>query len=106
MAVAHKPVIAEEPYRVPYDGVRGELVPGEVDEPAPAGYAQARNVSATLAWCVREQGLDIVAETGFENSDAPDAAFVRRESVEGAGEAEALAEKGTCSTRAGWCPAS
>ncbi len=99
MTVAHKPVTAEELLLIPDDGVRRELVLGEVREMAPAGYAHGRiamNVSTPLDRHVRERGLGIVlaAETGFKIASdpdtvrAPDVAFVRRERGEEVGEVE------------------
>lgn len=99
MAVTHKPVTAEELLEIPDDGLRRELIRGEVRTTAPAGNVHGRitmNVSTSLDQNVRANGLGVVfaAETGFKistNPDtvrAPDAAFVRRERVEAVGEAE------------------
>ena len=93
MAVTHKPVTAQELLAMPDDGLRRELVRGEVRKTAPAGFQHgsiAAEVAASLAWHVRSNGLGVVvaAETGFKiagNPDtvrAPDAAFVSRERVE------------------------
>ncbi len=99
MAVGHGPVTAEELLRTPDDGLRRELVRGEVRTMAPTGSAHGRiaiNVSTTLDRHVRSNGLGVVfaAETGFrisENPDsvrAPDTAFVRQERVETVGDTE------------------
>lgn len=99
MTVAHRPVTAEELLLMPDDGVRRELVSGEVREMAPAGNVHGRiilNITTPLDRHVRENGLGIMfaAETGFEIAidpdtvRAPDAAFVRRERVEEVGEVE------------------
>jgi Uma2 family endonuclease len=99
MAVGRRPVTAEELLRTPDDGLRRELVRGEVRTMAPAGSAHGRiamNTSTPLDRHVRSNGLGVVfaAETGFrisENPDsvrAPDTAFVRRERVETVGEME------------------
>ncbi len=99
MVVRRKPVTAEELLRTPDDGLRRELVRGEVRTMAPAGNVHGRiaiNVSTPLNQHVRAHDLGVVfaAETGFKiagNPDtvhAPDAAFVRREHVEAVGEVE------------------
>lgn len=99
MVVTHKPVTAEELLLMPDGDVRRELVMGELQEMAPAGYTHGRiamNVTAPLDRYVREHALGIVlaAETGFKISNNPDtvraldAAFVRRERVEEVGEVE------------------
>lgn len=99
MVVRHKPVTAEELLRTPNDGLRRELVRGEVRTMAPAGNVHGRiamNVSTPLDQYVRTHDLGVVfaAETGFKIAStpdsirAPDAAFVRRERVEAVGEVE------------------
>lgn len=99
MVVRRKPVTAEELLRTPDDGLRRELVRGEVRTMAPAGNVHGRiaiNVSTPLDQYVRAHDLGVVfaAETGFKiagNPDtvsAPDAAFVRRERVKAVGEVE------------------
>lgn len=96
MAVTHGPVTAEQLLETPDDGLRRELVRGEVRQMTPAGYQHGRiaqNVAASLHRHVHEKNLGVVlaAETGFKisaNPDtvrAPDAAFVGRERVEAAG---------------------
>ena len=99
MAVTHKPVTAEELLRMPYDGLRSELVRGEVRRMAPAGNVHGRlamKIGWPLAQHVEAQDLGVVyaAETGFKIASdpdtvrAPDVAFVSRERAEAAGEVE------------------
>jgi len=99
VVVRRKPVTAEELLRIPDDGLRRELVRGEVRTMAPAGNVHGRiaiDVSTPLDQYVRAHDLGVVfaAETGFKiagNPDtvsAPDAAFVRRERVKAVGEVE------------------
>lgn len=99
MTVTHKPVTAEELLLMPSDGIRRELLAGEVRDMNPAGYLHGRiamSVSAPLDQYVRKHSLGVVlaAETGFKISSspdtvrAPDVSFVRRERVEEAGEVE------------------
>ena len=96
-AVESRPVTADELLRMPDDGLRRELVRGELREMTPAGYRHGRvamRIGSRLDRFVDENGLgDVVAaETGFRlESDpdtvrAPDVAFVRRERVEVAGD--------------------
>lgn len=97
-AVEARPATADELLRTPDDGLRRELVRGEVREMTPAGHRHgwiAVNVTTSLAQHVRSKGLGRVyaAETGFRiGSDpdtvrAPDVAFVRRERVAEVGDA-------------------
>ena len=99
MTVGQKPVTAEELLEIPNDGLRRELVRGEVRTMAPAGNVHGRiamNISTPLHPHVRTNGLGVVfaAETGFKISDnpdtvrAPDTAFVRQERGEAVGDAE------------------
>lgn len=99
MTVAHEPVAAKELLLMPEDGIRRELVGGEIREINPAGYMHGRiemNVSTPLDRYVREQGIGTVfaAETGFKISSnpdtvrAPDIAFIRRERIEEVGAVE------------------
>ncbi|HEV2744216.1 MAG TPA: Uma2 family endonuclease [Rubrobacter sp.] len=99
MTVRQSPVTAEELLRTPDDGLRRELVRGEVRTMAPAGNVHGR-IAMNLAWSltghVKSQDLGVVfaAETGFKISSdpdtvrAPDTAFVRRERVEAVGDVE------------------
>jgi Uma2 family endonuclease len=99
MAVGQRPVTAEELLRTPEDGLRRELVRGEVRTMAPGGNVHGR-IAINLAWSlvghVKSQDLGVVfaAETGFKISGdpdtvrAPDLAFVRRERVEAVGDTE------------------
>ena len=97
MAVSHRPVTAEELLETPNDGLRRELVRGEVRTMAPAGYQHGRiaqNIAASLDRLVREEGVGVIlaAETGFKLAGDPDTvraadvAFVARERAEAAGE--------------------
>ncbi len=99
MTVGQRPVTAEESLRTPDDGLRRELVRGEVRTMAPAGNVHGRiamNVSTPLDQHVRTNGLGVVfaAETEFkilgdpDTVRAPDAAFVWRERIEAVGEIE------------------
>ena len=99
MTVEQKPVTAEELLRTPDDGLRRELVRGEVRTMAPAGSAHgkiAMSVGTLLGQHVRQQDLGAVfaAETGFKTANdpdtvrAPDAAFVSKERIEAVGEVE------------------
>ena len=92
VAVPPPPVTADELLRMPDDGVRRELLDGELREMTPAGAehgAIAAAVLVSLGHHVRTHGLGRVfaAETGFKlggNPDtvlAPDAAFVSRERI-------------------------
>ena len=99
MTVTQKPVTAEELLKMPDDGLRSELVRGEVRQTALAGSVHGRlavNVAASLHQYVRESDLGIVCAvgTGFEierdpdTVRAPDVAFVSRERIEEVGEVE------------------
>jgi Uma2 family endonuclease len=99
MAVGQRPVTAEELLQNPDDGLRRELVRGEVRSMALADSAHGR-IAINLAWSladhVKSQNLGVVfaAETGFkifsdrDTVRAPDAAFVRRERIEAVGGTE------------------
>ncbi len=92
MTVAHKPVTAEQLLLMPEDGVRRELVEGEMNL---VGSVHGR-IAAHLFQHVEnhELGAVLAAETGFKISSnpdtvrAPDVAFVRRERIEEVGEVE------------------
>lgn len=90
-------VTAEELIRMPDDGLRRELVRGELRTMNPAGHPHGRvavRITWPLAQHVEENDLGAVyaAETGFiletdpDTVRAPDAAFVRSERVEEVGE--------------------
>ncbi|MCI0401692.1 MAG: Uma2 family endonuclease [Gammaproteobacteria bacterium] len=92
-------ITAEDLLRMPNDGLRYELIRGELRKMSPAGYKHGRvviNVTTPLDQYVRAHNLGVVfaAETGFKlasNPDhvrAPDVAFIRRERVEQSGEVE------------------
>ena len=89
---------AEDLLDMPDDGFQYELVRGELRKTGPAGYVHgklAMSVGARLWAYVKANGLGEVygAETGFklgtdpDHVRAPDAAFVRSERVEAAGDA-------------------
>ena len=99
MAVIQKPITAEELLNMPDDGLRSELVKGEVRRTALAGHVHGRIavlVATRLFQHVEAKSLGIVfaAGTGFKLSSdpdtvrAPDVALVRRERVEEVGEVE------------------
>jgi Uma2 family endonuclease len=90
-------VTADQLLEMPDDGLRRELVRGEVRVMTPAGSQHGRlaaQIVARLSAHVAEHGLGTVyaAETGFKLSSdpdtvrAPDAAFVARERVEAVGD--------------------
>ena len=92
-------VTADELFRMPDDGVRRELVAGEVREMSPAGSRHGRigaEILSRLATYVREQGLGEVynADTGFllatdpDTVRAPDVGFVSRERADRVGDIE------------------
>jgi len=89
-------VTAEDLLRLPDDGVRYELVAGELRKMTPAGFhhgAIIMNISSPLAQHVKAHALGIVcgAETGFRIAHAPDTvlapdvAFVRRDRLSPSG---------------------
>jgi Uma2 family endonuclease len=87
MAVRARASTAEDLWNLPADGLRHDLVEGELRVMAPPGAEHGR-VAATLGWLlfshVREHGVGVTfaAETGFllardpDTVRAPDAAFV------------------------------
>lgn len=98
MSMQTKNITVEELLHIPDDGLRRELVRGELRTMTPAGHPHGRmamRVGWQLARHVEENGLGVVyaAETGFilsrdpDTVRAPDAAFVRRERVEEVGDA-------------------
>lgn len=91
-----RPITADELFRMPDDGLRRELVRGEVRTMTPAGYDHgkiAMRLGARLLLHVEENGLGdvLTAEPGFRISTdpdtvlVPDVAFVRRERAEEVG---------------------
>ena len=97
MATQLGAITAEELLRMPDDGMRRELVQGELREMTPAGFRHgtvAGRIHIKLGYFVDEHDLGIVsaAETGFRLASdpdtvrAPDVAFVRRERIEEVGE--------------------
>jgi Uma2 family endonuclease len=96
MAVEAKTVTAEQLWRMPDDGMRRELVGGELRVMTPAGTEHGRiamRVGRFLGDHVDKHGLGmaLAAETGFvvahdpDTVRAPDAAFVSKERAEQVG---------------------
>lgn len=92
-------VTADELFWMPDDGLRRELVDGEVRVMTPAGGPHGKvagRIASRLGPYVEAHGLGeiFIAETGFRlasNPDtvlAPDLSFVRRERLEDMGESE------------------
>lgn len=92
-----RPVTAEELLRMPDDGLRRELVRGEVRTMLPAGRRHgkvAMRIGSRLEQFVEQHGLGEVyaAETGFKLASdpdtvrAPDVSFLRQEQVEETGD--------------------
>ena len=99
MAVVRREVTAEELLHMPDDGLRYELVRGELRKMVPAGNVHGRvamNLGTSLNNHVKARDLGTVyaAETGFrlagdpDTVRAPDVAFVSRERIEAVGEVE------------------
>jgi Uma2 family endonuclease len=97
MTTETKATTAEELLRMPDDGMRRELIHGEVKTVAPAGHQHGRIAQriAALLWqyaTAHKLGEVYAAETGFKlasNPDhvrAPDCAFIQRERVVAVGE--------------------
>jgi Uma2 family endonuclease len=97
MATTERLVTAAELLALPDDGMRHELIAGELRTMAPSGGQHGRvtmHLSASLYQYVMTHGLGWVftAETGFllrtqpDTVRAPDVAFVRQERVAEAGE--------------------
>lgn len=87
---------ADELWQLPQDGMRHELVRGQLTTMPPAGFehgAVGFNLALPLGQHVKAHnlGLIVAAETGFflakgpDTVRAPDIAFVRRERVEATG---------------------
>jgi Uma2 family endonuclease len=99
MAVRARTSTAEELWSIPDDGMRHELVRGELRAMVPPGAEHGR-VAATVAGLLfvhaRETGAGVTfaAETGFlltrdpDTVRAPDAAFVASEQAEAVGRTE------------------
>jgi Uma2 family endonuclease len=96
MAIKEKLYTAEELLHLPDDGMRRELVEGELKEMTPAGNEHgyvALRIASKLEQYVDDNklGRTYAAETGFKiESDpdtvrAPDAAFISRERLENCG---------------------
>ena len=99
MTTETKLTTADELLRMPDDGLRRQLIHGEIKTISPAGHRHGRiaqRIASSLWQHVTTNGLGEVyaAETGFKlasNPDhvrAPDAAFIRRERVVAVGEVE------------------
>jgi len=97
MTLTGKQMTAEELWRLPDDGMRHELIHGELTTMSPGSSEHGRvamRIGARLDWFVERHQLGRVyaAETGFllaRDPDlvrAPDAAFVRQERLTAAGE--------------------
>lgn len=97
MATDIKLLTADDLLRLPANGMRRELVQGELREMTPAGYNHGRmamKIGSLLSVYVEEQHLGEVcaAETGFvlaNNPDtvrAPDCAFVSRTRAQAVGD--------------------
>ena len=98
MTTTARRMTAEDLLDMPDDGFRYELVRGELRKMGPAGHVHGKLAMAVVArlWMhVKANGLGEVygAEAGFvlgsdpDHVRAPDAAFIRRERVEAAGDA-------------------
>jgi Uma2 family endonuclease len=90
MSTGTATMTADELWKLPDDGMRRELVRGELREMMPPGFQHGRvamRLGVLLDAHVRENGLGetVAAETGFfierdpDTVRAPDAAFVSRE---------------------------
>lgn len=97
MTVTTQLMTAEELLALPDDGMRSELIKGELRKMPPAGHQHgklAMLISVPLGQYVLENKLGMIyaAETGFiiaRNPDtvrAPDASFVRQEIIDRIGE--------------------
>jgi Uma2 family endonuclease len=95
-AVVERIITADELWQMPDDGLRHELIRGELTAMAPAGFHHgvlAGDIHASLSEYARKEGLGAVtaAETGFKlsvNPDtvrAPDVAFVAQRRVDAVG---------------------
>ena len=98
MVTTTRPVTAEALLETPDDGLRYELIRGELRKMAPAGHVHgdhAGSIFIDMGSHVKANGLGkaYAAETGFllasdpDHVRAPDGAFVRRERAEAAGDA-------------------
>jgi Uma2 family endonuclease len=97
MATELRTITADELLAMPDDGIRRELVEGELREMTPAGFQHGRiagNVAGELRNHVRAQSLGVVAtaEAAYRLSAdpdtlrSPDVSFVRRERIEQVGD--------------------
>ena len=92
MSATHTLTAADELFVMPDDGLRYELVKGELRRMPPAGSehgAVAINIAVVVAQFVKAHGLGVVfgTGTGFKIASepdtvrAPDLAFIRRERI-------------------------
>lgn len=99
MTVTPQLMTADELLKLPDDGVRYELVQGELRRMSPAGHHHGRlvlNITTPLDQYVRTHQLGAVyaAETGFQLTSDPDTvraadvAFVRQERVAAVGDTD------------------
>ncbi len=97
MAITGKRMTAEELWRMPDDGLRHELIYGELHTMTPSGSEHGRRTNI-INWSLEQHvrahgaGAAFAAETGFllarepDLVRAPDAAFVRQERVVATGQ--------------------
>ncbi len=97
MATATRTITADELLAMPEDGVRRELVEGELREMTPAGFQHGRiagNIAGELRNHVRAHDLGVIAtaEAAYllsvdpDTVRSPDVSFVRRERIEEVGD--------------------
>lgn len=97
MATATRTITADELLEMPDDGIRRELVEGELREMTPAGFQHGRiagNIAGELRNHVRAHDLGVMAtaEAAYRLSvdpdtvRSPDVSYVRRERIEELGD--------------------
>lgn len=97
MATATRTITADDLMAMPHDGIRRELVEGELREMTPAGFQHGRiagNIAGELRNHVRSHGLGVIAtaeaayrlSTDPDTVRSPDVSFVRRERIETVGD--------------------
>src|SRR5215203_3049058 len=99
MSTHTRTTTADELYRMPDDGLRYELVRGELRQMAPAGNEHGE-VTVRITWRLaqfvetHDLGVVFAAETGFrigtepDTVRAPDVAFIARKRIEAVGRVE------------------
>jgi Uma2 family endonuclease len=99
MATQTKITTADELYQMPDDGMRYELVRGDLRQMTPAGYQHGK-IAVRISWRLAQYveanrlGDVLTAETGFrigtdpDTVRAPDVAFVARARIEQVGPVE------------------